>query len=155
MKKQIFILLIVCIFTLHTVKTFAQCSHKLEMYQRYCPECVNGNEILLNWYKAKLKNRKNNVPLQKVIFSEILNKGNHYRFIVVDPPGFEGRTMLQLINNNNKLIASTYNDTTRKNYTCFDFFCNMTNKYYITISYKPERREKKGCAMGVLLLVRD
>jgi hypothetical protein len=144
------IISIVLIFALVSVKyeALAQCNQKV-VYK-----CATDNDgaIYLRDFNAKLKKSKTTGPAPVAKFSVVLNKGTHYRFNLCDPPGFEGRSVLYLYSSN-KLMASTFNKAKSKDYKQFDFLCKKTATYYVFISYKEGRKEKKGCAVGILSFV--
>ncbi|PIE86168.1 MAG: hypothetical protein CSA05_01815 [Bacteroidia bacterium] len=126
----------------------AQCNQKV-VYK--CATDVQG-AIYLRDFNAKLKKSKKTGPPPIAKFSVVLNKGTHYRFRLCDPIGFENRSVLYLYSSN-KLLASTYNKAKNKDYKQFDFICRKTATYYVFISYKEGRKEKKGCAVGILSFV--
>ena len=130
----------------------AQCSQKLCSYGIFNYKYSTGNEKLIKCFRGKLKRTQQGTPPPVHKFAKLLHKGNHYRLIVIDPPGFEGRAKIELYDQY-KHIASSYNPETQTDYKSIDLICNRTQMYYIFISFKEGRKEKKGCAYGLLLLV--
>jgi hypothetical protein len=151
MKKLIsifFLTTLAILFGLFDNTSFAQCNQKVV----YKCATNNGNAIYLRDFNAKLKKARPGRPTPVQKFSVVLNKGTHYRFNLCDPPGFEGRSVLYLYSSN-KLLASTYNKALDKDYKQFDFICRKTATYYVFIAYKEGRKEKRGCAVGILSFV--
>ena len=148
MKRLIIPLVAIFAFLFVNSEIKAQCNQKV-VYK-----CATDNDgaIYLRDFNAKLKKSKRVGPPPVAKFSVVLNKGTHYRFNLCDPPGFEGRSVLYLYSSN-KLLASTYNKAKDKDYKQFDFICRKTATYYVFISYKEGRKEKKGCAVGILSFV--
>ena len=139
--------LIFAFFLLHFTAN-SQCNQKV-VY-----ECAtnNGNAVYLKDFNAKLQKAKKNEPSSETKFSVVLNKGTHYRFNLCDPPGFEGRSILKL-HSANKMLASTFDETSGKEHKQFEFICKKSATYYIYISYKDPKKAKKGCAVGIMSFV--
>lgn len=144
-------LLLIFVMIIFTDSGHAQCSQKLDTYyvkSKYSEE----NELLLEIFKAKLRKQKYDSRVSSNLFQIVLYKGFEYRLVIIDPPGFEGRSKIEIIDDK-KVIATSYQDDNHKQFSSFYFNCNCTKKYSIRISYKKGRNEKKGCATGMLLLV--
>ena len=75
-----------------------------------------------------------------------LRKGNRYRFTICTDEDSDGQAILQLFDEN-KLMGSTYNPDTGKEYQSFDFDCQKTAVYILFISFKDG---KGGSAIGIL-----
>ena len=75
-----------------------------------------------------------------------LRKGNRYRFTICTDEESAGEAILQLYDEN-KLMGSSYNPETDKEYQSFDFDCNKTAIYFIFISFKDG---KAGSSVGIL-----
>ncbi|MBQ5576400.1 MAG: hypothetical protein IIT37_10185, partial [Bacteroidales bacterium] len=54
---------------------------------------------------------------------------------------------------NQKPYGCTYDKVTKSDRKSFDFICNKTGMYYISIRFKPGEGGKKGCAVGILSFV--
>ncbi len=126
----------------------AQCNQKLV----YNCATNNNGAIYLRDFNAKLKKTKPGGEPQVAKFSVVLNKGTHYRFNLCNPPGFEGRSVLKLYDGNREW-GSTFNEKTGKDYPFFDFICTKSAVYYVFISFKEGKDNKKGCAVGILSFV--
>jgi hypothetical protein len=146
-RSFITLTLVFALFLLH-IESYSQCNQKV-VY-----ECAtnNGNAVYLKDFNAKLQKAKKNEPSSEAKFSVVLNKGTHYRFNLCDPVGFEGRSVLKLFSAN-KMLASTFDEKSGKEYKHFDFICKKTMTYYVYISYKDPEKAKKGCAVGILSFV--
>ncbi len=75
-----------------------------------------------------------------------LRKGNRYRFTICTDEESSGEAILQLYDEN-KLMGSSFNPETGKDYQSFDFDCSKTAVYLIFISVKDG---KQGSAVGIL-----
>ena len=148
MKRIILTFAIIFALFIIAINANAQCNQKVV----YNCATNNGNAIYLRDFNAKLKKSKKNGPPPVAKFSVVLNKGTHYRFNLCNPPGFENRAVLYLYSSN-KLLTSTFNKAQDKDYNQFDFICRKTATYYVFISYKEGKKEKKGCAVGILSFV--
>jgi len=148
--KRIIITALIFFFAFAFVNqhAIAQCNQKL-VYQ--CAS-ENNNAIYLRDFNAKLKKNKKGTPESVAKFSVVLNKGTHYRFNLCNPPGFEGRSVLKL-NDGTREWGSTYNEKLDKDYPFFDFICTKSAVYYVFISFKEGKDNKKGCAVGILSFV--
>lgn len=86
-------------------------------------------------------------PTQR--FSVILKKGIKYRFSVCNSKDFEGKVVLQLLDNN-RLLATTYVVASGKDYPSIDYVCTKTGAYHLFFNF---REGKPGLAVGLLSLV--
>lgn len=86
-------------------------------------------------------------PIQR--FSVILKKGIKYRFSVCNSKDFEGKVVLQLLDNN-RLLATTHVVATGKDYPSIDYICSKTGAYHLFFNFKDG---KPGLAVGLLSLV--
>jgi hypothetical protein len=86
-------------------------------------------------------------PTQR--FSVILKKGIKYRFSVCNSNDYEGRVVLQLLDNN-RLLATTYVVASGKDYPSIDYVCTKTGAYHLFFNFK---EGKPGLAVGLLSLV--
>lgn len=148
MKRVYILFLLIFTFLCVQEKASAQCNQK-DVYK--CATANGNTAIYLRDFNAKLQKSKKGEP-DVAKFSVIMNKGTTYRLSVCDPEGFEGRSILFLYSNN-KLLESTYNESTNQDQS-FDFICKKSGTYYIFISYKKGKKEKKGCAVGILAFVK-
>lgn len=86
-------------------------------------------------------------PTQRV--SVILRKGITYRFSVCNSRDYEGKVVLQLLDNN-RLLATTYVVATGNDYPSIEYVCNKTGAYHLFFNF---RDGKPGLAVGLLSLV--
>ena len=75
-----------------------------------------------------------------------LRKGNRYRFTICTDEESSGDAVLKLYDES-RIMGSSYNPETGKEYQNFDFDCNKTAIYIIFISFKDGR---DGSAIGIL-----
>ncbi|MDD2197727.1 MAG: hypothetical protein PHE03_00690 [Bacteroidales bacterium] len=107
---------------------------------------VAGDATLLKDFTIRL-DAGNPPPTQR--FSIILKKGIKYRFSVCNSNDFEGKVVLQLLDNN-RLQATTYVVATGKDYPSIDYSCTKTGAYHLFYTF---RDGKPGLAVGLLSLV--
>lgn len=85
------------------------------------------------------------------LFTIMLSKGNHYRFMVCNDESKQGSTIMEL-SNDFAQYGSNYNAQNDSEYKAFDFLCTKTGPYYIKLFFKDG---KEGCGVCVLTLVTD
>lgn len=130
----------------------AQCKQQL-VYQ-----CATQTEkaIYLRDFNTKLK-REKDVEETGMKWTVVLNKGTQYRFSLCAPDGFQDLVVLTLYDSdhpeNSKPWGSTYVKATNQDLKSFDFICNKTAMYYISIRFKAGVGDKKACAVGILSFV--
>ncbi len=107
---------------------------------------IAGEATLLKDFTIRL-DAGNPAPTQR--FSVILKKGIKYRFSVCNSNDFEGKVVLQLLDNNRSL-ATTYMVATGKDYPFIDYVCTKTGAYHLFYNF---RDGKPGLAIGLLSLV--
>lgn len=142
MKRLTTILLLMLI-----AKTFAfsQCNQNLV---DFCIGKISADATYLREYRVRLAESDAKEPAV-ARFSTLLTKGNTYRFNVCSALDFEGEAVLQ-INDRSSIVASTFDKTTKTNYSGLEMSCNKTGIYNIYISFVDGR---PGCAVGVISLV--
>ena len=86
-------------------------------------------------------------PTQK--YSMVLSKNTEYRFSICTSPDSEGRGIIQLFDSS-RLLGSSFNPATGKEYPQFDFKCQKTGVYHVFISFQDG---KSGKAVGILSYV--
>lgn len=127
----------------------AQCKEQL-VYQ--CAPS-SGDATFGRAFNVKLR-RENATDETGQKFVQVLNKGTHYRFSLCTPENYEQQAVLTLFDNahpeNSNPLGSTFDKNSGKDLPSFDFICNKTAMYYISIRYKPGMGDKKGCAVGIL-----
>lgn len=151
--KRLFVILILAIFCLSiSTKVDAQCKQQL-VYQ-----CATQTEkaIYLRDFNTKLR-REKGIDETGMKWTVVLNKGTQYRFSLCAPDGYQDMVVLTLYDSehpeNTKPWGCTYDKTTKTDRKSFDFICNKTAMYYISIRFKPNVGDKKACAVGILSFV--
>lgn len=107
---------------------------------------IAGDATYLKDYKIKL-DAGDPPPVQR--FSALLKKDVKYRFSVCNSKDYEGRVVLNLLDNN-RLLASTYVIATGKDYPYIDWVCSKTGAYHLFFQF---RDGKSGMAVGLISLV--
>ncbi len=140
MKKVLNVILLLLM-----AKSFAysQCNQTLVTN---CCHNISSTSVFLQQYRAKLGAAKSKTDLPVARFSVLLSKGNTYRLDICSALDFEGEAILQLYDGN-KLVASTYQASSKTDFKAFEFYCSKTAIYKIYISFLDG---KPGCAVGVL-----
>ena len=142
MKNKITLLLVSFFLLGFSANSFAQSEDDLV---EICA-MVAGDATFLKDFKIRL-DAGDPPPTQR--FSVILKKGIKYRFSVCNSNDFEGKVVLQLLDNN-RLLATTYVVATGKDYPSIDYACTKTRAYHLFYSF---RDGKPGLAVGLLSLV--
>jgi hypothetical protein len=86
-------------------------------------------------------------PIAK--FSMVLSKNTEYRFSICSAANSDGKGIIQLFDSN-RLLGSSFNEATGKEYPMFDFKCQKTGVYHVFISFQGG---KAGKAVGILSYV--
>ena len=149
--KKIFtiISLVVLIGGLSLNEAHAQCKQQLV----YNCATNNGGAIYLRDFNAKLKKARGSKPAPVARFSVVLNRGTHYRFNLCMPDGMEGKAVLKLYDPH-RTHGSTWDQAKNTDYKAFDFVCQKSGVYYVSIGFKDESEDDdKGCAVGILSFV--
>ena len=107
---------------------------------------IAGDATYLKDYKIKL-DAGDPPPVQR--FSALLKKDVKYRFSVCNSKDYEGKVVLNLLDNN-RLLASTYVIATGKDYPYIDWVCSKTGAYHLFFQF---RDGKSGMAVGLISLV--
>jgi hypothetical protein len=131
-------------------ETKAQCRQQLV----YSCATNNGGAIYLRDFNAKLKKaRGTNKPSSVVRFSVVLNRGTHYRFNICEPnPGKEKKVVMKLYDTH-RVHGSTFDEGRKIDRKGFDFVCQKSGVYYVSIGFKKGMDTQKGCAVGILSFV--
>jgi hypothetical protein len=142
MKNTCLILLISLFIMGFSTKSHAQSEDDLV---EICA-MVAGDATFLKDFKIRL-DAGDPAPTQR--FSVILKKGIKYRFSVCNSKDFDGKVVLQLLDNN-RLLATTYVVASGKDYPSIDYVCTKTGAYHLFFNF---RDGKPGLAVGLLSLV--
>ncbi len=160
MKKTIISLFIIVLaFTTFLVsETNAQCRQQL-VYACATHQDPNASaSIYLRDFNTKLR-RATKTPVKETgtKWTIVLNKDAKYRFNLCVPDGVEGQVVLTLYDSQHpefsKPYCSTYDKDKDKDYPSFDFVCQKSGMYYVSIRFKENSEAKKTCAVGILSFV--
>ena len=110
-----------------------------------------GSVKYIKHFRIRFEQAKSAKKRSEGQFSIMLNKGNHYRFLVCNDPSKPGATIIELANDFSK-YGGNYNAQADKEYKAFDFVCTKTGPYYLKMFFKDG---KAGCGVCVLSLVMD
>jgi len=150
MKKILYIILIITLFILgNKNKIYAQCNNQLVTI---CSGHLNKKATYLKELKVRLKAKESGKKAPVARYVLMLSKGTHYRFSICNAKEFSGKAVIQLYDNNNRLLGSSYNPSTKKHYPAFDFLCNKSAVYKVLVSFE---NGKEGCAVGILSMIKD
>jgi len=152
MKKITIILALVFFFLGISNLAKSQCKQQLV----YTCASATGGAIYLRDFNTKLKKATSEED-SGTKWTVVLNKGTHYRFNICTPEDFEDKVVLTLYDSQNpektKPYASTWDRTANTDITEFDFVCQKSGMYYVSIRFKDEDEDKKTCAVGILSFV--
>ena len=142
MKNIFFLTLILSIsaFFSQTVKAQTE-AQRIDLCVKFA-----GDATYLSDYPVQLAVTSDGerAPIYKQTIA--LRKGNRYRFTICTDEESAGEAVLKLYNEG-KMIGSSFNPETGKEYRSFDFDCNKFGYYVIMVSFKDG---KNGSAIGIL-----
>jgi hypothetical protein len=144
MRKLIFLSLF-SLFLIASTNVFSQCD------QKFIGKCAvsGGKAKYIKHFRIRFKESPNKKKISEGSFTLMLNKGNHYRFLICNDPSKPGSTIMELSNDFTK-FGSNYNKEKDTEYRAFDFICSKTGPYYMKMFFKDG---KEGCGVCVLTLV--
>ncbi|MBI9067117.1 MAG: hypothetical protein JEZ09_07480 [Salinivirgaceae bacterium] len=111
----------------------------------------SGSVKYIKHFRIRFEEAKSEKKRSEGQFSIMLNKGNHYRFLVCNDASKPGSTIIELANDFSK-YGGNFNAEANKEYKAFDFICTKTGPYYLKMFFKDG---KAGCGVCVLSLVMD
>jgi hypothetical protein len=135
------------LFFLHFVKDgSAQCD------QAFIDQCASNSAVkYIKHFRIRFTDSKNEKTRSDGHFSIMLNKGNHYRFLVCNDPSKPGSTIIEL-SSDFASFGGNYNAAEDKEYKAFDFVCSKTGPYYLKMFFK---NGEEGCGVCVVSLVME
>ena len=153
MNRVIFSLIFIAfIIGVNGEKAIAQCKQQVV----YNCATNNGKAIYLRDFNTKLRKAKS-AGESGTKWAVVLNKGTHYRFNLCAQSGFESSVVLTLFDSKHPENSNPYVQTKStgdpKTNNRFDFICQKSGTYYVSIRFKPGASAKKSCAVGVLSFV--
>jgi len=152
MKKITIILVLVFIFLGISNLANAQCKQQLV----YSCAALGDGAIYLRDFNTKLK-KPSGEEDSGTKWTVVLNKGTQYRFTLCTPEGFDGEVVLTLYDSQHPEktdpYASTWDQDADTDVSQFDFKCEKSGMYYVSIRFKDEDADKKTCAVGILSFV--
>jgi len=133
-------------------KANAQCKQQVV----YNCATNNGKAIYLRDFNTKLRKGRGGAD-SGTKWAVVLNKGTHYRFNLCAQSGYEKSVVLTLFDarhpEKTKPYAQTKSTGDPKTNNRFDFICQKSGTYYVSIRFKKGVEGKKSCAVGVLSFV--
>lgn len=152
MNKVFFSLIFIAfIIGANAEKANAQCKQQVV----YNCATNNGKAIYLRDFNTKLRKAKGDAKSGSK-YAVVLNKGTHYRFNLCTQSGYEKSVVLTLFDGRNpeeKPYAKTESTSDPKTNNRFDFICQKSGTYYVSIRIKEGASVKKTCAVGILSFV--
>jgi len=82
-------------------------------------------------------------------YSMVLSKNTEYKFSICSAPESQGKGIIQLFDSS-RLLGSSFNAATGKEYPGFNFKCQKTGVYHVFISFQ---EGKTGKAVGILSFI--
>ena len=140
--------LIILSFLLISGKLLAQSDDALVMA---CSDAAGDDATYLKDFFVILEATAPGERYQTAKYSMVLSKNNEYRFSICTAPDSEGRGVIQLFDSS-RLLGSSFNAATGKEYPGFDFKCQKTGVYHIFVSFQDG---KAGKAVGILSYVQS
>jgi hypothetical protein len=114
-----------------------------------CASSAGNDATYLKDFTVELESAKANEKTPQAKFSMVLSKNTRYRFTICSSEVTQSKGIIQLFDEN-RLLGSTFNPSTGKEYHMFDFNCTKTGVYHVFISFQDG---KAGSAVGILSFV--
>ena len=153
MNRIIFSLLFIAFIIFGTSeKAISQCKQQVV----YNCATDNGKAIYLRDFNTKLR-KAGEGEESGTKWAVVLNQGTHYRFNLCAQDGFESSIELVLFDAKHPEMTDPYAISKPtgdpKTNNRFDFICQKSGTYYVSIRFKAGVEGKKSCAVGVLSFV--
>jgi hypothetical protein len=153
MNRIIFSLLFIAFIIVGTSESLiAQCKQQVV----YNCATDNGKAIYLRDFNTKLR-RVDEGEDSGAKWAVVLNQGTHYRFNLCAQDGFESSIELILFDSKHPELTAPYAVSKPsgdpKTNNRFDFICQKSGTYYVSIRFRSGVEGKKSCAVGVLSFV--
>jgi len=129
----------------------AQCKQQV-VYQ--CATNID-KAIYLRDFNTKLRKGKKGKK-SGTRWAVLLNRGTHYRFTLCTQGNFENSVVLTLFDAKHpetKPYQITKYTGNKRTSNRFEFICNKTGTYYLSIRFKKGKEAKKSCAVGIMSFV--
>ena len=149
MKKIAILIAITSFFIFAPQKEInAQCKQQ-KVY--HCAR-QGGNAIYLRDFNTKLKSVRSDRDINGTKWPVVLNRGTRYRFILCTQPGFGNDVSLTLFDSRHP-ETKPWNSTEKSGGDMFDFVCQRSGVYYVSIRFLEGKGRNKTCAVGILSFV--
>jgi ribosomal protein S8 len=150
MKQTIFVLFLI-IGLSFSENTFGQCDQQ-RAYM--CAGEIAENAVYLRDFNTRLKNKKFRKLTGKK-WKVILNKGTRYRFNVCTEQGYEDYIEMRLFKNQKDefVIPLKVSELTKNNIYGFDYICEESGEYYVSIRFLRGIKRMHTCAVGIMSFV--
>jgi hypothetical protein len=146
MKSNIKILLLLPLLFV-TITLFGQTeSQKIEI----CAASAGADATYLKDFVVQLEGSQSDEKAPVAKYSMVLSKDTKYRFSICTDDDSPGRAMIQLYDGQ-RLLGSSFNPQTGKEFPGFDFDCQKTGVYHVFISFQEGR---SGSAIGILSFIK-
>lgn len=99
-----------------------------------CAMNAGKDAVYLQDFKADKPQYTADEKLIPTKFTMLLKKNVRYRFTVCKSPSFAGKVVLKLYDES-RLMGTTFNPATGKDYPGFDFACTKTGVYHLFIEF--------------------
>ncbi|MEZ5071374.1 MAG: hypothetical protein R2751_10490 [Bacteroidales bacterium] len=111
----------------------------------FLDECASslGTYTFIKAFNVEINPRKT----EKVEFSYVFSNGSNYMIINCDEKQAGNRVIVTLYDRNHNLVASSYNEKTKKHYPDLVYPCTATGVYYLEA-----KMEGDGAGCGVVIL---
>jgi hypothetical protein len=144
MKNKL--LIIVFLLNIISINIFSQSEDALV---KACASAAGDDATYLKDFIVKLDAAAPGEKYPTAKYSMVLSKNTEYRFSICTAPDSQGKGIIQLFDTN-RLLGSSFNAATGKEYPGFNFKCQKTGVYHVFISFQ---EGKSGRAVGILSFV--
>ena len=144
MKNRLLILVI--LLSLFNIHVFSQSDDALV---KACSAAAGEETTYLKDFIVKLDAAAPGEKYPTAKYSMVLSKNTEYRFSICTAPSSQGKGIIQLFDSN-RLLGSSFNAATGKEYPGFNFKCQKTGVYHVFISFQ---EGNTGQAVGILSFI--
>lgn len=139
-------LAIAVLFSIFSINIFAQSEDALV---KACAAAAGDDATYLKDFIVVLDAAAPGEKYPTAKYSMVLSKNTEYRFSICTAPDSQGKGIIQLFDSN-RLLGSSFNAATGKEYPGFNFKCQKTGVYHVFVSFQ---EGKSGKAVGILSFI--
>jgi hypothetical protein len=114
---------------------------------------LGGNAIYLRDFNTKLKAVRSERDINGTKWPVVLNRGTRYRFILCEQTDIGTKEVKLTLFDTKNPETDPINSTEKTGSEMFDFVCQRSGVYYVSIRFMDGKGKKQTCAVGILSFV--